>query len=148
MGNVFTSLVKDELIPQDHQIMMFKLGDLGITKLIGDMDAENTLLADWILPPEYFDVNEFGPLDHRMDLYHCGLLLLQILVGKELHFTKDEILAGKPRQMALGLSTKYRVALEKALRRHVEKRTQSAMELWRDLNTPEIDAQDQHSQQL
>jgi len=40
--------------------------------------------------------------------------------------------------MALKLLTPYRFALEKALRRHVPFRTASAMELWRDLYSPQL----------
>jgi hypothetical protein len=55
--------------------------------------------------------------------------------GAELKFSNDEILAGKPRQLALQLPPPYNFALEKALRRHVAARTASAMELWRDLSS-------------
>jgi hypothetical protein len=38
--------------------------------------------------------------------------------------------------MAQELPAPYNFALEKALRRHVMFRTETAMELWRDLNSP------------
>jgi hypothetical protein len=38
---------------------------------------------------------------------------------------------------ALQLPPPYNIAREKALRRHVAFRTESAMELWRDLSSPE-----------
>src|SRR5262245_59265840 len=89
-----------------------------------------------MLPPEVLDPQEYGVMDHRIDIYHTGLLLLQIALSDEIRFTKEEILAGKPRELALTLPAPYKVALEKALRRHVEYRTASALELWRDLHTP------------
>lgn len=89
-----------------------------------------------MLPPECIDKNEFGPVDHRIDVYHCGLLLLQMILKRHLQFTRDEVLAGLPRQMALQLQSPYRHALEKALRRHVPARSASAGELWRDLKSP------------
>ncbi len=134
LGNVLCSFIKDEMVPQNNMALTFKLGDLGITKLVSYMDANNTFLAEWMHPPEVLNTQEFGPLDHRIDIYHCGLLLLQVLVGKELRFTKEEILAGAPRELALRMVPPYNFALEKALRRHVLYRTASAMELWRDLN--------------
>jgi serine/threonine-protein kinase len=137
LGNVFCSFIKDELIPLDNQALTFKLGDLGITKLIQQMDASNTFLAEWMRPPEAINNLEFGPLDHRIDIYHCGLLLLQVLAGKELMFSREEILSGAPRQLALTMPPPYNFALEKALRRHVLYRTATALELWRDLNVPE-----------
>jgi len=136
-GNVFTALVKDEMIPQDKEILQFKLGDLGVAKLFNEIDAKNTR-AQWMLPPEVLNPNEFGPIDRRIDIYHTGLLLLELAHSKELRFTPEEIAGGKPREMALQLQSPYSFALEKTLRRHVSSRTVDAMELWRDLQTPPI----------
>ncbi len=89
-----------------------------------------------MLPPEVSSVSEFGPIDHRQDIYHCGLLFLHLAHGKELRFTQEEILAGLPRDLALQLPPPFNFALEKSLRRHAAFRTETAMELWRDLNSP------------
>ncbi len=93
-----------------------------------------------MFPPEVIDPSEFGPLDHRIDIYHCGLFFLQLAYSSELRFTQEEITAGKPRQMALELPPPLNFALEKTLRRHASKRTERAKELWRDLNSPESPA--------
>lgn len=135
LGNVFTAFAKDQMQPTQPGSILFKLGDLGVAKVFKDLDATNTR-ADWMLPPEALHVAEFGPIDQRIDIYHTGLLLLQLAYSKSLTFTREEILAGRPREMAMALPEPYRVALEKALRRHVPYRTASAMELWRDLQTP------------
>jgi len=135
-GNVFVALLKDEVMPDDKtQIAKFKLGDLGVTRLFEEVDATNTR-AQWMLPPEVLSPKEFGLLDRRIDIYHLGLLFLQLAYSKELRFTQEEILAGKPREMALALPAPFNFALEKTLRRHVEYRTGTAMEIWRDLHTP------------
>lgn len=134
-GNVFAAFVRDEMVTTKDGVIQFKLGDLGVSKLISEIDLANTR-AQWMLPPEVLDTGEFGPIDSRLDIYHVGLLFLQIAYSKRLHFTVEEILSGKPREMALQLETPYNFALEKTLRRHVEYRTASAMELWRDLNSP------------
>lgn len=134
-GNVFTALVKDEMIPKDKEILQFKLGDLGVAKLLNEIDAKNTR-AQWMLPPEVINPSEFGQIDHHIDIYHVGLLLLELAYSKELRFTPEEITNGKPREMAVQLQPPYSFALEKALRRHVSYRTADAMELWRDLHTP------------
>lgn len=136
LGNVFAGWTKDELLPDKEGAFTFKIGDLGLTKLLPDMDAQNTVLADWMKAPEAIDHAEFGPLDHRMDIYHVGLLFLQVLFGKDLRFTREEILAGKPRELALLLPAPYSIGLEKALRRHAQQRTARAMDFWRDLQTP------------
>jgi eukaryotic-like serine/threonine-protein kinase len=135
-GNVFAAFVKDEMVPDANKVIQFKLGDLGVARLLSEVDAENTR-AQWMLPPEVLNASEFGPIDHRIDIYHAGLLFLQLAYSLELRFSTDEILNGKPRELALALPAPYCFALEKALRRHVEYRTANAMELWRDLHTPE-----------
>ena len=134
-GNVFTSLTRNEVAPNLPGAIAFKLGDLGISKLAGDMNVFNTILAEWMLPPEYLKPEEFGIIDQRMDIYHCGLLFLQILIGKELNFNRDQIISGEPRMLAEGLPSPYGFAIGKALRRHVGQRTQSAIELWHDLKS-------------
>jgi len=136
-ANVFATVVKDEMTPADSEktITQFKLADLGIAKLRDQVSVANTR-ALWMLPPEVLDEGQCGPIDSRVDIYHTGLLFLQLALSKELAFTKDEILGGRPRELALGLPSPFNFALEKALRRRVQYRTASAMELWRDLNTP------------
>jgi len=136
-GNVFAAFVKDEVVPANPGVIKFKLGDLGVAKLFSHLNAANTR-AQWMLPPEVLNPSEFGTIDHRIDIYHLGLVLLQLAYSKQLRFEKDEILGGKPREMALVLPSPYNFALEKTLRRHVDKRTANALELWRDLHTPLI----------
>ena len=135
LNNVFAAFARDEVLEKEQGALNFKLGDLGVAKLFSEIDAANTR-AQWMLPPEVLDTQTFGPLDHRIDIYHCGLLFLHLLNGAEMRFTNEEILAGKPRELALQLPPPFNFALEKALRRHVAYRTENAMELWRDLNSP------------
>lgn len=135
LNNVFAAFARDEIRENEAGALNFKLGDLGVAKLFSEIDATNTR-AQWMLPPEVLDTKEFGPMDHRIDIYHCGLLFLHLLNGAEIRFTQEEIVSGKPRELALQLPQPYNFALEKALRRHVAARTASAMELWRDLNSP------------
>ncbi len=133
-GNVFIHAMHDDMSPKDL-IFTYMLGDLGLAKLVTEMDAENTILAEWMRAPEAINPSEFGVMDNRMDIYHCGLLFLQIILGRPHNFTQQEILAGKPRELALELEAPYNFAIEKALRRHVDFRTASALEFWRDLNS-------------
>jgi eukaryotic-like serine/threonine-protein kinase len=134
LGNVFAAFAKDEMGDGEPAAIQFKVGDLGVAKLFSEIDAKNTR-AEWMLPPEVLDPSEFGPLDHRLDIYHCGLLFLHLALGNELRFTPEEVKEGKPRELALQLPPPLNFALEKALRRHVAARTENAMELWRDLNS-------------
>jgi serine/threonine-protein kinase len=135
-GNIFTAFVKDEMVPQDGPgVLKFKLGDLGVARLASEADATNTR-PQWMLPPEVLNPNEYGKIDRRLDIYHVGLILLQLATSKQRNFTTQEILDGVPRELALTLPAPYSFALEKALRRHVHVRTDTASELWRDLNSP------------
>ncbi|MCB5253314.1 MAG: protein kinase family protein [Candidatus Cloacimonetes bacterium] len=134
VGNIFTKFVKDEMNDANPDVIQFKLGDLGVGKFITDVSVGN-VRAQWMLPPEIMNPDEFGPIDHRIDLYHLGLVFLQLALSTKLSFTPEDILAGKPRQMALELPQPLSFAIEKTLRRHVMYRTESVLELWRDLNT-------------
>jgi serine/threonine-protein kinase len=134
LGNVFTSIIKNEM-PTDAMAIQFKLGDLGVAKLFSEVSTKNTR-ADWMLPPEVLDPVQFGTADHRVDIYHVGLLLLQFALSRPLAFTREEALAGQPRQLALTLPAPFGPALEKTLRRHVVHRTATAMQLWHDLHEP------------
>jgi eukaryotic-like serine/threonine-protein kinase len=134
LGNVFAAFSKNEMNPAEPSGIHFKLGDLGVSKVFGELDGTNTL-AEWIKPPEVLEPGEFGPIDHKIDIYQLGLLFLQLAYSKELRFTREEILAGRPREMALQLPAPLSFALEKALRRHGVYRTASPMELWRDLHS-------------
>jgi serine/threonine-protein kinase len=134
LGNVFASFAKNEM-GTDPGAIQFKLGDFGVAKLFSEIDATNTR-ALWMLPPEVLAEAEFGPIDHRQDIYHCGLLFLNLAYGKEFQFTQEDILSGKPRELSLQLTAPFSFAIEKTLRRRVAYRTETAMEVWRDLNSP------------
>ncbi|MFZ1730014.1 MAG: protein kinase [Bacteroidota bacterium] len=136
IGNVFAAIVRDEMQPTDSMktATQFKLADFGIAKLSHEVSAKDTR-ALWMLPPEVLDEAQFGPIDSRVDIYHTGLLFLQLALSNEVTFTKDEILEGKPRETACSLPAPLNFALEKALRRRVQYRTATALELWRDLNS-------------
>lgn len=82
LGNVFVHWSRNELVPSEVGSPTFKVGDLGITKLVAEMNPHSTMLAQWMLPPEAIDPSEYGPMDHRVDIYHCALLLLQFVLRR------------------------------------------------------------------
>lgn len=135
LGNVMTAIKRSEMGSKEMEALHFKLCDLGIARLHTELAATDIRNVS-IMPPEILDPVQYGPLDKRIDIYHLGLGLLQLAKSQRIRFTKEEILAGRPREIALTLVPPYSMALEKALRRHVSVRTASAMELWRDLNSP------------
>lgn len=134
-GNIFVSEQRDPMLPDNEPIWRFKIGDLGISRLEGDIRHFNTILAQWMLPPEFLRPNEFGFVGKHVDIYHVGLLLLSLLLNRIPEFTRDDIIAGRPRQLAEGLSSKYSAAIARALRRHVSARTPSAIDMWREISS-------------
>ncbi|TBR07863.1 MAG: serine/threonine-protein kinase [Rugosibacter sp.] len=132
-GNVFVSQTIDRMVPSKDAVWSFKVGDLGISRLESDIEIFNTLLAQWMLPPEAIDPAEFGPVDRTLDVYHVGLLLLALLLGYSPSFTRDEIAAGVPRQTAEKLPSKYASVVAKALRRHAVARIPTAVQFWREI---------------
>ena len=132
-GNVFVSWVRDKMVPQKQPVWQFKVGDLGISRLESDIDFLGTVLAQWMLPPEYLNPGEFGVVARTTDIYHVGLLLLRMLSPDALAFTAEDIVSGRPRQLAEQLDSPFSEAIAKALRRHAADRTQSAIQLWRDI---------------
>jgi serine/threonine protein kinase len=132
LGNVHASNPDFDAQPAAHNTVQFKIGDLGVAKLFSELGQNNTR-APWMKPPEVCDPSEYGPIDHRTDIYHAALLFLQVAHSRELRFSTNDILVGRPRAMALRLPHPYDWSLERALRRHANQRTPTAGDLWNDL---------------
>ena len=129
-GNVFVSWSRDRMLPEKAHVVSFKVGDLGITRLETDINVFGTMLAQWMLPPEAIAPEDFGLIGKATDIYHLGLVFLSVLLGDVPHFTREEILAGRPREMAEALPSSYASPIAWALRRHVAARPQSAADFW------------------
>lgn len=132
-GNVFSSLIRDKKVPAKDPVIVFKIGDLGITNLETEMDVFNTMVGRWMVPPEFLKPDQFGKIGKQVDMYHAGLVFLSLLLGRIPTFTEKDILDAAPRIMAERLNSIYSPAIAKALRRHVENRTQTALEFWKDI---------------
>jgi serine/threonine-protein kinase len=133
-GNVFSSMIRDKMVPARDPVIVFKIGDLGISNLEAEMDVFNTMVGRWMTPPEFLEPDRFGKIGKPVDIYHAGLLFLSLLLGRIPAFTEGEILEGKPRNMAEKLNSAYSPAIAKALRRHVDNRTQTAIDFWKDIS--------------
>lgn len=138
-GNIHVSHMTGAM-PAPAPVTVFKVGDLGLTKLEPQIDIFATTLAQWMLPPEALRPTEFGPIAKTVDIYHVALLLLSLLMKTEPQFTHEQILAGVPRATAEGLASPFSGALSRALRRHVASRTQTAIDFWRDLKSASMGA--------
>lgn len=134
-GNILVSQQRDLMVPTKEPVWRFKVADLGISRLEGDMRFFGTILAQWMLPPEYLDPAEFGAVGKHVDIYHVGLLLLGLIQNRIPSFSHDDILAGMPRITAESPPSPYGCVIARALRRHVEARTPSAIQLWREISS-------------
>lgn len=114
--------------------MIFKLGDFGLARPLDAMMSRTTFLQE-IQPLEVADPLEFGPRDHRVDVYQCGLLLLEFLVGAEARFSQEDLLKGRPQDVALMQQTPLGEAIARMLRRHVPYRTANALQAWHEIRS-------------
>jgi serine/threonine protein kinase len=138
--NIFWAIPRNELVhfsapggTTTANSYTFKIGDLGVSKLITEIDIFKATLAPWMLPPEALRPDLFGVIGPQVDIYHSALLFLSILTRAIPSFTNEEIIAGVPRETATALGGPYGPVLERALRRTVSARTQSALQLWKEL---------------
>ena len=93
LGNVFTSILRNAYLPDcTESVICFKLGDFGISRLVKDITPEGTM-ARWMMPPEVLNPDKFKPIDQRVDIYHIGLLFLQMLKGKCINLSDEEAMA-------------------------------------------------------
>jgi hypothetical protein len=72
-------------------------------------------------------------MDHRMDIYQAGLLLLCVLQGRITRYSFEEISLGVPARNAEKLDSSYGQALARALQLKVANRFPTALEFWRAL---------------
>jgi serine/threonine-protein kinase len=132
--NVFTSVVRDKFVPSKDPVILFKIGDLGLTNLETELDVFNTMVGKWMLPPEFLKPDEYGKIGKQVDIYHAGLLLLSLLLGRIPKFTEQDILDGVPRKTVEDLQSIYSPAIARALRRHVDNRAQTAIDVWKEIS--------------
>src|SRR4029077_6354772 len=107
-----------------------KLSDFVADTLLGNVDVLNAKISRWLGPPEYLGPSECGPMDHRVDIYQAGLLLLCMVQGKVTPYSFEEISLGAPAKAAAGLASDLGEVLARALRTRVAERPESAQELW------------------
>ena len=138
-GNVFVTETRRRRLLLKEPVWSFKVGDLGLTRLESDIRVFQTLLAEWMRPPEAFDPEEYGAVGRHVDIYQTGLLLLALLLKEIPYFTREEILGGIPQALAAKHESRFGPIIAKALRRHVEWRTQTALEFWREISAVDGD---------
>ena len=133
LGNVFTSILRNDYLPESSEsVIRFKLGDFGISRLIKDVSPAGTM-ARWMMPPEVLKPNVFQPLDQRIDIYHIGLLFLQMICGKSVSFPSKDVCAGAAKNLAINTNCCYSKILAKALDPEPRNRYATALEFWSEI---------------
>jgi len=128
-GNVLVKWTGDSAAAaSDAPVLSFKIGDLGISDLESDL---STTMADWMFPPEHLDPNRFGSIGQTTDIYHVGLLLLNLLLPSPRFFTNEDIVSALPSRIARALPSPYGLPLAAALIPRVIERTATARDFWR-----------------
>lgn len=133
VGNIFVSVSSDVMDPQHTPRLQFKLGDLGIARLEHDIRTVGTILAPWMRPPEAIDPHRFGRVSKPTDVYHAALMLLAVLRREIYPFEEAEIVQGLPRDLAERSGWPAAMALSNALHPVLQRRTQSPLEFWREI---------------
>lgn len=132
-GNVFVTHTSQVINGVPEPRFLFKLGDLGVTRMEEEIRMAGTALAPWMRPPEGIDPVRYGVIGQATDVYHTALLLLSVLRREVHQFGETEILAGAPYALARSTSSVFAPALCNALIATVSQRTQTALEFWRQL---------------
>lgn len=132
--NVLTTIHLADADPLTTESGAIKVADLAANTLLGKVDLLNTKIHRSLVPPEYLCPSACGPLDHRVDIYQAGLLLLSVLEGRVPRYSFQEISTGKPARQAESLGTVCGEILARALQPRVTDRFESALDLWRALD--------------
>jgi serine/threonine protein kinase len=106
-----------------------KLVDFAFCRALTELENGFRKMALWTPPPEFFQ-RQGKTLGTAIDIWHSGVLLLQIVKGEIVDYSKDDILAGKPYEDALALDAPFANAIAAALHDDPQQRP-DAIGLWR-----------------
>lgn len=129
-GNVMVRYLGEQRAGEAPRLL-FKIGDLGLSNL---QHAMSDTLAHWMRPPELLAPQEYGAIGPQVDIYHAGLLMMNMLLPQPVYsYSDEEVTGGKPMAMAEALSSRYADVIAGALRPRVADRIPSARLLWREI---------------
>lgn len=108
------------------------LVDFGLCRSQASLDAGSSVMARWTPPPEY--IRKQPLVAEALDIWHMGVLLLQVVKGETLDYSEADILAQQPLQHARALGLPIGAALSAALD-HEPARRPNALGLWRQIRS-------------
>lgn len=115
---------------RSSQLIGVKLVDFAFCRHQAELRGNFRNMAQWIPPPEFF-MNGTKKIGSAIDIWHTGVLLLQILKGEILDYGKEEIMAGKPFEDAINFNHSFGHIISGALERDPIRRP-TAINFWRD----------------
>lgn len=111
-----------------QKLQAASLVDFGLCRTQKQLDAGSAAMARWTPPPEYYRKQTLnGP---ALDIWHLGVLLLQVITGKTLDYSEADLLADQPLKDAQSLDLPIGTALSAALASDPTRRP-DAVGLWR-----------------
>jgi serine/threonine protein kinase len=120
-------------IDQNQKLQAVTLVDFALCRPQAQLDAQllgGVEMAHWVPPPEYF--RKARLLGSALDIWHTGVLLLQVLKGQTLDYSEADVLADRPLAEAHALEMPMAQALASALNPDPLARP-DALTLWRSL---------------
>lgn len=113
-----------------HTLTAMTLIDFAFCRSHLHLENGKLPMAQWAPPPEYFSKNVL--LGASLDIWHVGVMLLQVFKGETLDYSEEDILAGKPHEDALEMNTPLTTAIATALIAEPGQRP-DALSLWRSV---------------
>lgn len=120
------------LLRADRQMKLqaVNLVDFGFCRSQQQLSDGAAQMALWIPPPEYF---QKAPLmGWALDIWHAAVLLMQVIQGQKLDYSKVDVLANRPREDALAMRHSMGPVLATALASEPSQRP-DALTFWRAL---------------
>jgi serine/threonine protein kinase len=116
-------------VNKQQKCLRIKLIDFAFSASYKNQAINLKNIAQWTPPPEYFD-GRITPIGPAIDIYHVGVLLLQVLKADHVRYSVDEILEDLPMKDAINLKTKIGEVIARCLSHQPDDRP-SALELWK-----------------
>lgn len=122
------------LLRSDNQqkLQAVSLIDFALCKSQQILASRSVQMAHWTPPPEYY-LNK-AIIGSALDIWHTGVLLLEVIKGQTLDYSEDDVLSNRPREDALQMKQPMAQALAVSLMREPEMRP-DALTLWRSLRS-------------
>lgn len=117
-------------VARDDRLERTTLVDFALCQSVHLPADKSPTMAQWTPPPEYWLKEPLnGP---ALDIWHAGVLLLQMIKGEILDYSEADVLTGLPSKDAHSVGLPFATALATALAQTPSERP-NALALWRTI---------------